>query len=113
MATITPVVTNPVRGITKIVWTGLTDADTATSVRIPHAAEKSVQVDVTSGTPTCLIEGSNDNTTFTTLNDPSNATLSFSADGLEKILENPDNIRPRISTGTGTVTVTIVAHANR
>lgn len=113
MATITPLVTNPVRGIAKVVWTDLTDADTALAERLPHMAEKSVQVDVTAGTPTCLIEGSNDNTTFTTLHDPSNAVLSFSADGLEEILENPEDIRPRISAGTGTVTVTIVAHANR
>lgn len=113
MATITPVVTNPVRGISKVVWSNLTDADTALAERLPHMAEKAVQVDVTAGTPTCIIEGSNDNSTFTGLNDPSSAALSFAADGLNQILENPEFIRPRVSTGTGTVTVTIVAHANR
>ena len=113
MGTITPLVTNPVRGITKVVWSSLTDADTALAVRLPHMAKKSVQVDKTAGSPTCIIEGSNDDTTFTTLNDPSLAALSFAADGLSEILENPEHIRPAISIGTGTVTVTIIAHANR
>ena len=113
MGTITPLFTNPVRGITKVVWSALNDGDTALAERLPHMAEKSVQVDVTDGSPTCIIEGSNDNTTFTGLNDPAVAPLSFTSDGLDEILENPEYIRPRVSSGSGTVTVTIIAHANR
>lgn len=92
-------------------WT-LGNADTGAATILGSAPFKTVAVTGTFGGATVVVEGSNDNTNFFTLNDPSGtpASLSFTAAGMKKVLENPIWIRARSSGGAGTaVVVTLVA----
>ncbi len=74
-------------------------------------SDKCVQLTGTFTATTMLIEGSNDGTNYATLTDPQGNPLSFTAAGIEQILENPRYVRPRASASGGStdVTVTIVA----
>jgi len=110
MANISAVGTYPNRGVVKLVWSSLTNSDTALSQSIPDFPDKTVQVDVTAGTPTCVLQGSNDASTWHTLVDPQGNNISFTADGIEQVLENTQYIRPAITAGTGTVTVTVIGN---
>ncbi|HDY84537.1 MAG TPA: hypothetical protein ENH74_02495 [Methylophaga sp.] len=92
----------------KVIWAGLTETDTADAwnggIMFP---EKSVQVEGTHGTT--VIEGSNDETNYETLTDRQGGNVSFVADGIREIEENPRQIRPRVSAGTSvSVNVTII-----
>lgn len=73
-----------------------------------------VQVTGTIGGATLTVEGSNDGTNFSTLNDAQGNALSLTAVGIEQILENTEYIRIGRSGGTTTnVNVVIHAHGDR
>lgn len=119
MATITPDIV-PFNGVSlgasmrggglKVTWSTLTENDTATAwsggVMYPN---KSVQAEGTFGT--VVIEGSNNSgSNYETLTDEQGGDVSFVADGIRKIEENTELIRPSVSSGTGvSVNVTIIA----
>ena len=68
----------------------------------PNFADKTVHVKGNfSGPATLVIEGSNDGVTWITLTDPGGAALSFTAEDLKVILENPQELRPRVTAGDG------------
>ena len=118
MATIAVSITNIQRGTSKSAWTGFaTSGDVGAAAALAGKPDKSVQVLGTfTGSPTIVIEGSNDGgTTYATLNDATGTALSFTAAGLKSILEHTELIRPRASAGTGgaSVSVYIVAHGDR
>lgn len=96
-------------------WTPLTttNADGAPLAYSGFAA--SVQILGTFGVGgTVVIEGSNDGTNYVTLNDPAGAALSITAAGLKGIRENPAYIRPRVTAGDGTTSLTVtLAEAKR
>lgn len=56
-----------------------------------------------------VIEGSNDGTTYFTLNDQANAALTLSANALKTVRDTPLYIRPRVTGGDGTTSLTVVA----
>lgn len=56
-----------------------------------------------------VIEGSNDGSTFFTLTDQANAALSLSANGLKTVRDTPMFIRPRVTGGDGTTSLTVIA----
>lgn len=106
MATITPVRSSIHAGIEAITWTGLSTADTATSVLVTGstARDGSMMVAGTLGGATIALQGSNDGTNFFTMSD-----VSFTATGIEDFTMSAAYIRPVSSGGTGDdVTVTIV-----
>jgi len=75
----------------------------------PQYADKTVQITGTWDGATVLIQGSNDATTYFTLTDPQGNAVSFTADGMETIMESPLYIRPfRSVAGGGTVDVNVV-----
>lgn len=79
-------------------------------------ADISVQVVGTFGVGgTLLIEGSNQATpaNWATLNDPQGNALSFTAAKMEQLLEMPRWIRPRVSAGDGTTSLTVELWARR
>lgn len=93
----------------KVTWSNLTENDTATAwdggFMYP---DKSIQIEGIHGTT--VIQGSNDETNYVTLNDIFDTALSFTADSLRQIAENPRLIRPSVSSGTGvSVNITILA----
>jgi hypothetical protein len=77
-------------------------------------ADRSVQVSGTFGAGgTVVVQGSNNGTNYHTLTDPQGNALSFTAAGLEQITEVVKFIRPSVTAGDGTtsLTVTIAARA--
>jgi len=71
-------------------------------------SDRSVQVEGTFGAGgTVVIEGSNDGTNWHTLKDPFSVAISFTATGLAQVTEISRYVRPRVSGGDGTTSVTI------
>lgn len=113
MATITPTITQ----ITThgddchvVTWTPMTNAgtDVGSPIEMPGSADRSIQVSGTFGTGgTVLIEGSNDGTNYVTLNDPQGNALSVTTAKIEQLLELTRYIRPRISAGDGSTSLTV------
>jgi hypothetical protein len=64
---------------------------------------------------TLLIEGTNEATpaNWHTLNDPASNALSFTAAKIEQVLELTRWVRPRVSAGDGTTSLTVNIWAGR
>lgn len=58
---------------------------------------------------TVVVEGSNDGVTYFTLNDQANAAVSVTAAALKTIRDAPLYIRPRVTAGDGTTSITVTA----
>ena len=56
-----------------------------------------------------VVEGSNNGVNWYTLNDQANLAVSFSAAGLKTVRDVPLYMRPRVSAGDGSTSVTVVA----
>lgn len=89
----------------------LGNADTGISISINRWPNQTVQVGGTIGGATVVLEGSNDNATFFTLNDKSATAvpLSFAAAGLKDVRELPVYIRAKSSGGAGSAIVVTVS----
>lgn len=99
-----------------IVWTGLLNGDDGEGFDPQTFADVSVHVHGTFGTGgTVLIEGSNQATpsSWATLADPQGNALSFTAEKIEQVLEGVRWIRPRVSAGDGTTSLTVSMWARR
>ena len=71
-------------------------------------ADRTVQLVGTFGAGgTCLIEGSLDGNTYNTLSDSNGVALSLTAGAIKVVTEVPRYIRPRISAGDGTTSLTV------
>lgn len=99
-------------------WTGLLNSDTGKPYVCPHRADKSVHVYGTFGAGgNCRIQGTNNQAfdtagsaaspTYATLNDPHANALDFTLAKIEEVLENPNAIRPNITAGDGTTSLTV------
>lgn len=101
--------------IQKWVWTNLTTSQVGmalgSSINEQQAnfADRSVQLTGTLGAGgTVLIEGSNDGgTTWATLNDAFGNALSLTALGIKQITESVERVRPNISAGDATTSITV------
>lgn len=113
MSTKNLVVAGPGNGynnIKQVTWPTLINGDAGDSLGPDMAlwSDRSVQVTGTFGSGgTVLVEGSNDGTTWFTLNSPQGTALSFTAAGLKQILEGVLFIRPRVSAGDGTTAIAV------
>lgn len=71
-------------------------------------ADRSVQVSGTFGGASVDIEGSNDGSNWSTLNDPQGNALTFSGGSrIEAILELSRYIRPKVTGGDGTTAILV------
>jgi hypothetical protein len=94
-------------GVSIVQWTPLANSDSGTPVEMANFSDRSVQVTGTFGAGgTIVIEGSIDGTNYVTLSDPSSTALSKTAAFLEAILEVVRYIRPRVTAGDGTTSLT-------
>lgn len=92
-----------------VAWGGLANGDDGASALFAGVADKTVQVTGTFGTGgTAIVEGSMDGTNWSPLTDPQGTALSFTADGINTVLENPKFIRPRITAGDGATDLTVI-----
>lgn len=90
-------------------WTGLLNGDDGAPVDLNDYTDRSVQVQGTIGVGgNCRIEGSNDGTNYVVLTDPQGTALNITAAGvIEQVLEVTRYIRPRITAGDGTTSLTV------
>ena len=95
--------------VVMVSWTPLTESDTAAPVELLEYADRCVQFGGTFNGGTVVLEGSNDGSTYFTLNDVQAAAISKTAAALEQVAEVPRYTRPRVSAGTGVaLTVTML-----
>ena len=76
------------------------DSDVGDILEIPGASDKTVQVDGTFSSVTVVLQGSNDGISWFTLTDPQGNNISFTAAGMETVMENPRFVRPSTSGGS-------------
>lgn len=118
MATIEPTikdVTSKINGAAWLVtWGPLANGDVGDPVQMPEFADKSVQVTGTFGTGgSVAVEGDNEPYTsytaanFVALRDPSSTTIAITAAGAKAVLENTVLVRPHVTAGDGTTSLTV------
>lgn len=110
MATVGYTVENLIGGFKIVTWANLANGDDGTPFKYPVFADRTIQVTGTFGSGgTALVEGSNFSSapTYATLNDPQGLPLSFTSAKIEQVLENTYSIRPRVSAGDGTTSLTV------
>lgn len=93
-------------------WAGLgntSGTNTGQSLGGPGFTDYSIQLEGTAGAGfTLVIEGSNDQTNFRTLNDPFGNALSFTSTGvIKQVTEIALLVRPRVTAGDNTTNVTV------
>lgn len=101
---------NLVGGTIRVTWTGLLNTDTGSLVAAPDHLFKDVQVFGTFGAAGNLrIEGSLDGgTTFAALNDAQGNALNMAAAAIERVQETCATVRPNVTAGDGTTSLTVV-----
>ncbi len=97
-------------------WTPLTfsGTDSGSPFMSGQWADRSVQVLGTFGAGGNLRwEGSNDGTNYAVLTDPQGNALDFTSAKIETVTELTAYVRPRVTAGDGTTSVTVVMFARR
>lgn len=101
MATITGTGLYVSRGVYVQTYSAMGDADQGSQFNSAQLQDKTVHCTGTFSSAVVTIQGSNDGTNWVTLADPQGNALTFSAAGMEVILENPLHLRPTTSGGSG------------
>lgn len=97
-------------------WTGLTNAtsDTGEPLDLLDFADYTVEFTGTFGAGgTIVLEGSNVGSAYYTLNDVQASAITKTSAGIEQVAEAPRWIRPRVSAGDGTTSLTCTIYARR
>lgn len=117
MATRQALTTQPVRGVLKVVWSGLLNGDQGSSEDLSDYPDQSVQITGTFGVGGSVnIEGSNDGSTFAILNDSRGEgnALTLTAADLRQILEGVvGRVRPNVTAGDGSTNLVVTLTARR
>lgn len=112
MATITPTKTKlnvvPNGSAWRIQWANMANGDTGAPVSLTNFFDRSVQVTGTFGAGgTVVLEGTNDGTNYSTLNNPADTALSLQAAAIEQVTEITEMVRPDVTAGDGTTDLTV------
>lgn len=106
--------------IARVVWTGLANGDTGDPVKMGDWADRTVQITGTFGTGGSInLEGSCDketeSPTYFILTDPQGSAITKTAAAAEVFEESPLIIRPNVTAGDGTTSLTVkmVCRRNR
>lgn len=94
-------------------WTLLANGDTGEVLDQLDYTDACIQFGGTFASGTIVWEGSNDGVTFFTLNDAQSSAISKSAASIEQVAEVPRYVRPRVSAGTGSTSLTATLYARR
>ena len=113
MSTVTAVVTKiPKAPVTAyhVLWETLVGTDDGSAVELVPYSDRSVQVIGTFDTTTVIMEGSNDGSTWTALDDPQGAAITGTAAYLVAIGPLTRFVRPRITAdgGSGNIDVHMI-----
>lgn len=91
-----------------VTWTGLLNGDDGAPAQWVDFADRCFQVAGTFGTGgSCTIQGSNDGTNWSALADPQGNALTFTSQKIEQALELPRYVRPIVTAGDGTTSLTV------
>lgn len=111
MATISYTQSKPISGeadFMLITWAGLANGDDGQPFMLAQFADRSVQVEGTFGTGgTLVVQGTIDNTNYRTLNDPYSNAISITTPKIEAVSELVNGIRPKVTSGDGTTSLTV------
>lgn len=116
MATISTVVVDRQRLALLYKWTPLTQSgsDVGEAVETPGYGDKAVQlIGTLSVGGQVTIEGSDDGTTWATLTDPLGNTLVMSALGTKQIAELTRYVRPKVTGGDGSTSLTAFLYCRK
>lgn len=110
MANVAPTQTWIGKRASKTTWTPLLQTDVGLASSGHRLSDKTCQLFGTFGTATVELQGSNDNgTTWAALKDPNGGNLTaLAAADIFAILENPQMIRPVLTGGDGTTSLTVI-----
>ncbi len=90
------------------VWANMANADVGDPVEMPGSADRSVQVTGTFGAGGNLrILGSNDGVNYSVLTDPQGNALDFTSSKIEAVIELTRFIKPQVTAGDGTTSLTV------
>lgn len=93
-----------------ITWPNMANGDTGNPFILAQYADRSIQVEGTFGAAgTLLLEGTNNNTAWRTLRDPFSNSISITTPNIEAVSELVLGIRPRVSSGDATTSLTVSA----
>ena len=91
-----------------IQWGPLANGDTGSPVSVSDFADRSAQIEGTFGSGgTVVIEGTNDGIHYETLHDAAGNVLSFTGAGLKYIAEPVVLLRPNVTAGDNTTSLTV------
>lgn len=99
-------------------YTPMVNGDTGLPLELGNYSDRSVQVFGTFGAGgNVRIQGTlqdpNNSPTWATLNDPASNALDFTAAKIEQVLELTRGIRPNITAGDGTTSLTVIVMVRR
>lgn len=91
-------------------WSSLLNGNDGSVLNAPQLNDKTVTVNGTFGAGGSItIEGNNDNgSTWDTMHDVNGNVLTFTANGTKAIAENAAYIRPHVTAGDGTTSLSVV-----
>lgn len=121
MANITPTFTALQDGAAlsgwKVVWGPMANTDIGIALGtepLAGFADKSIQAEGTFGAGgSVTAEGSNDATNFRALTDPQGVTIAITAAGIKSITEAVMQVRPHVTAGDGTTSITVTMFFRR
>lgn len=91
-----------------ITWTGLLNTDNGAPAQWVDFADRCFQVTGTFGTGgSVTLEGSNDGVVWSAMSDPQGNPLTFTTSRIEQALELPRYVRPNVTAGDGTTSLTV------
>jgi hypothetical protein len=98
-----------------VTWSGLLNGDSGSAVKFAEWADRTIHVKGTFGVGgNVIIEGSNDGVTFATLNDATGTAMgTITAESVKQMSEAPLYIRPRVSAGDGSTSLSVILLARR
>lgn len=98
------------QGVLQSTWGPLTSANTlGTNEELPRYPYHSVQITGTFGGATVVLQGSDDGVTWFTLHDTSGSNISATSNArFDTIAIVPAFVRPSLSGGDGTTSVTLI-----
>lgn len=90
-----------------VTWSGLLNGDDGAALEYGAFTDRSIQFVGTFGTGgTIVLEGSNDGTNWVSLTDPQGNAISKTSASIEAISEATRYVRPRVTAGDGTTSLT-------
>jgi hypothetical protein len=113
MATRNPTIVQPggqnVDHATLVTWSGLLNGDDGAPVNLSDFPDRTIQILGTFGTGGSVsFEGSNNGIDYLVLTDPQGNAITKTATAMEFVTETPLWVRPRVTAGDGSTSLTVI-----